>query len=108
MGVFRIKTLAMPDRSSEQGRSSMRTPLASATIPISNIWGLTLLLAILFAGLLSTPCFGQADDPSVHYSAYHFALTKGHHVPVCESFLKRLNTAQSPKTPYCGIPEDDS
>src|ERR1700722_643360 len=79
-----------------------------APMSISNALGLILRRITVCACLLTTPCFGQADDPSVHYSTYHFALTKGHHLPVCEAFLKRLNAAQSPKTPYCDIPEDDS
>jgi hypothetical protein len=39
---------------------------------------------------------------------YHFKLTRGQGVPVCESYLQRLNVSHYAKPPYCGRPEDDS
>ena len=66
------------------------------------------LPALLFAATLSAiPAAAAAGMPS-----YHFDLTKGAGIPVCEAFLKRLDTtpyANPPytyaKPPYCGLPE---
>ncbi|MES2407131.1 MAG: hypothetical protein V4528_07400 [Pseudomonadota bacterium] len=39
---------------------------------------------------------------------YHFKLTKGKGVPVCDAYLKRLNTTKYVKPPYCDRPENDA
>jgi hypothetical protein len=38
---------------------------------------------------------------------YHFNLTKGRQVPVCEAYLQRLNQTLFHLKPYCGRPETD-
>jgi hypothetical protein len=38
---------------------------------------------------------------------YHFRLTQGPHVPVCEAYLQRLNQTLFHRQPYCGRPETD-
>lgn len=39
---------------------------------------------------------------------YRFKLTKGKGIPVCDAYLKRLNTTEYDSPPYCGRPENDS
>jgi uncharacterized protein len=39
---------------------------------------------------------------------YRFTLTKGKGIPVCDAYLKRLNTTEYDSPPYCGRPENDS
>ncbi len=39
---------------------------------------------------------------------WHFTLTKGKGVGVCEAYLKRLTSTEHKKYPFCDRPEDDS
>jgi hypothetical protein len=41
-------------------------------------------------------------------TGYHFKLTRGQGVPVCEAYLQRLNVSHFEKPPYCGRPENAS
>ena len=65
------------------------------------------LTALTTAQAESTNDAAQAaSQPS---QRYHFTLTKGKGVAVCEAYLKRLNTADYSTTPpYCDIPEKTS
>ncbi|MHB8388657.1 MAG: hypothetical protein ACYDBH_03625 [Acidobacteriaceae bacterium] len=65
------------------------------------------LVLVLTGMLWAIPAAAATGTPS-----YHFDLTKGAGIPVCEAFLKRLDTtpyANLPytyaKPPYCGLPE---
>jgi hypothetical protein len=50
----------------------------------------------------------EASVPFPQSKGYHFKLTRGRGVPVCEAYLQRLNVSHYEKPPYCGRPEDDS
>ena len=47
-----------------------------------------------------------ASNPDAQ-PVFHFQLTKGHGVPVCEAYLQRLNQTSYDDHPYCGLPESD-
>lgn len=40
-----------------------------------------------------------------HDGKYHFTLSQGKGVPVCEAYLERLNATRFEAPPYCGRPE---
>jgi hypothetical protein len=48
---------------------------------------------------------GQTSEASSSSRHYHFALTRGHGIPVCEAYLQRLNQTLFQEPPYCGRPE---
>jgi hypothetical protein len=50
----------------------------------------------------------QPEDPYMVKAVYNFTLTRGKSQPVCEAYLKRLNTTEFTSPPFCDIPEDDS
>lgn len=39
---------------------------------------------------------------------YHFQITKGAGIPVCNAYLERLNSTEYSQPPYCGRPENDA
>jgi len=50
----------------------------------------------------------SAKDNSQNGQQYHFQLTKGKGVPVCDAYLERLNTTKYEEPPFCDRPENDS
>ena len=50
----------------------------------------------------------SAKDNSQNGQPYHFQLTKGKGVQVCDAYLERLNTTVYIKPPYCDRPEIDT
>lgn len=51
---------------------------------------------------------GQTSGVSSSPRHYHFALTRGQGIPVCEAYLQRLNQTLFEEPPYCGRPESTS
>ena len=49
-----------------------------------------------------------SSDNSQNEQQYHFQLKKGAGMPVCDAYLKRLNTTDFKKPPFCGRPENDT
>lgn len=45
---------------------------------------------------------------SINGQKYHFRMTKGAGVPVCDAYLERLNTTEYEKPPYCDRPESEA
>lgn len=50
----------------------------------------------------------KPDRSSVKTQKYHFVLTKGAGIPVCEAYLERLNTTEYVSPPYCDRPESST
>lgn len=50
----------------------------------------------------------EAEGDSQNDQQYHFHLTKGKGIPVCDAYLERLNTTKYEKPPYCDRPENDA
>jgi hypothetical protein len=73
--------------------SILRMPVAQ--VKATGIAGL-----ILKVGLVAAQ--GAGLEPSMHS---HFLSTKGKGLPVCESYLSRIQTLPDDAVPYCGLPE---
>lgn len=58
------------------------------------------------AGIMTAQQVSAADPDSAPTTKYHFELTKGKGTPVCDAYLKRLNTADYTTPPYCNRPEE--
>ena len=54
----------------------------------------------------TVPSKQDVNDNSQSDLKYHFQLTKGSGIPVCDAYLQRLNTTEFEKPPYCGRPEN--
>lgn len=50
----------------------------------------------------------EASRLDIKAAVPRFTLMKGKGIPVCDAYLKRLNTEQFEDAPYCGRPEDDA
>ena len=48
------------------------------------------------------------NDDSSEGQQYHFRITKGKGVRVCDAYLERLNTTAYVKPPFCDRPENDA
>ena len=55
----------------------------------------------------ASPATPTMTESSTQGRRYHFNLTKGHGLPVCEAYLQRLNQTQFSYPPYCGRPESN-
>lgn len=67
----------------------------------------TLLMLTRMLTPLIVLCTLQMQSPA-NAGVFKFKLTRGKGVPLCEAYLKRLNTTNFEKPPFCGRPEDDS
>lgn len=50
----------------------------------------------------------SSNESSKNGLQYHFQLTKGKGVPVCDAYLERLNISTYEKPPFCDRPENDA
>ena len=67
--------------------------------------GATQLAAVQPATLLAT---GVSQTGAAEARHYHFKLTRGAGIPVCDAYLQRLNQMSFVVPPHCGIPEGTS
>ena len=79
--------------------ASMKAKAAAMMLPA--------LLLLWTPALLLVPPPALAASPDFPFS-YHFTLTKGTGIPVCEADLKRLNTATYSGPPGCDQPQTTS
>lgn len=65
-------------------------------------------LAAVYTSTDDSAATKQSDkDNSQNGQHYHFQLTKGAGIPVCDAYLERLNTTKYEEPPFCGRPEND-
>lgn len=69
---------------------------------------MSLVTLAVLASAVATFLVGTTAGASPPTDSYHFTLTKGAGTPVCDAYLKRLNTADYKTPPYCDIPEATS
>lgn len=64
---------------------------------------------LIVVAALASAAFAAVDEGhSAPGRQYHFKILQGAGAPVCDAFLKRLNTAHYVTPPYCGLPEETS